>query len=253
VCGSDKVIGYLLDANLYEWRWQGEDPFPISYVAGSDRSFDLFSLQPIVCLDCFMCATDIAFFNCTKDGAIVTKSILDENSKLLLSKSIKKRKKMVETEIAVGDKTFDHPRNQLVNFLCYQLAESCARSISLNKKTSNSFSIAYMNYLMIKYAAAERRNEYVDNCRTWFSQVIAEKENYNHLQLSMANFVLVVTNLTLHKIKEAGQIHQVFKDQIESIPVCIDPHSFQSPVFWFNQASAIWQKEISSRTKEMQI
>ena len=75
-----------------------------------------------------MTSIDISHFNIIDDGGTVFKSSLDETSKQSLAKAIKKRKKVVDADLVIGDTFFLYPRERSANYIAYILAESCAHN-----------------------------------------------------------------------------------------------------------------------------
>lgn len=252
-CGSTSVIGYLIDENNFDWRWEADNPFPLSYDKTTTKFLDAFSLLPIVCQDCYMCSLDISLFNILSGGAIAIKSKLDDGSKLLLSKSIKKRKKMMEAEVGAGDDFFNHPRQQNAAYSSYILAESCARSVSIGKKEADPFTIGFMNYMAIKYSTTEDRDSLIDNCRTWLSQILTDRSRYTTIQLAKTYFMLIVVNLDMKKSKEAGQLKTMFEDLIKNLSDETTVAGLNSPRFWYKQATLIWNMEIKNQTAALKV
>jgi anti-anti-sigma factor len=243
VCGSTDVRGYLIDVNNYDWKWEERRPFPLACLKSTLTPLDVFGLLPIVCADCFMCSVNVADFHTRADGAEALRSSLSEEAKLLLSKSMKTRKKMMEVDVVMGDNFFSHPRLPVACFNLYLLAESCVRSMASNK--ASSFYIGLNNFLAAKYAPSDKKDFLIDSCRTWMTQVLGQKTHYNASQLSKAYFVLLISALSLEKVKEAEKVYADYASYLETLPQNIKDCSqgIDAPSFWFSQAQMIWEKE----------
>ncbi len=249
VCGSDDIAGYLLDQNAYQWQWEHGAVFPTSIHKKSGEELDIPGLQPIVCLDCFMASTTLREFTIVDGKKTAFQSVMDDATKLLLSKSIKKRKKMMEIGVAIGDNFFLHPRDPKAKYQAYRLAEFCARAIILDRKSSvSAFSIGYLNYCAIKYAEAEQKDELINNCRTWLTQALNHADSMNHLERAMAYFILLIADINLGKIKEAGEVRRTFNGMIDSIDNSGAHRGVMNPHFWHEQALALWEQEIEEQS-----
>ncbi|MDD5674807.1 MAG: STAS domain-containing protein [Chitinivibrionales bacterium] len=251
VCGSKEVVGYLIDQSACIWKWEEDDPYPSSYWKDGNERVDLFSLFPVVCMDCFMSSLRINDFHLMENDKIAVRSILHENSKYILSKSIKKRKKIMESAPVKNDSFFAFPRKAEANLQAYLLAEMCAHSMAMYREDANPFMIGYLNYLTIQYAEKEKKSEYLDKCRAWMSQVLNEKNSYNHLELAQAYFVLLQVDLNLEKFKEASVVYDQFTALMESLTAPIAVTDIYSPHFWYQQSLKIWQKEINNKSSAM--
>ena len=250
VCGTRNVAGYLLDHNAYSWGWQDDDFFP-SCTDSSGEPFDYFAALPVVCLDCFMVSTDLHHFNILDtEGGIAHPSTLSENAKMHLTKNIKKRKKIVEGfDEAAKENFFLYPRNRAACYVIYLLADSCARTLALNKNDSDPFLVGFLNYLAIRYAERELKEELIDNARTWLTQALAEKKIRAHYERAQAYFILFGAALSLEKVKEANVVHQDFSTMMDAISYSKTAHSsINSPLFWFNQMQCLWRKEIEKKS-----
>ena len=253
VCGSKDVIGYLLDQNSLEWRWIGDDPFPVAFDKSSDKQVDFFTLSPIVCFECYMASIRVTDFNIITDNSVVRKSLIKDESKNLLTKSIKKRKKMMELDKTIGDNFFRHPRDELAIYKAYELAEFCARTISVLKKEISHFDVGYLNYLAIRYAEPHMRDIYINNCRTWFTQAMSKASDLSTFELAVSRFVLIVADLNLGKKKEASNLYSDFGKMVENLPSSVPSEGFTSPAFWYKQIEVIWEREIEEQSKAMKI
>jgi anti-anti-sigma factor len=250
VCGTRNVAGYLLDHNAYSWSWRDDDFFPTCTDAAGE-SFDYFAALPVVCLDCYMVSTDLHHFNIIDaDGEIAHHSTLSENAKMHLTKNIKKRKKIVDGfEDAAKEQFFLYPRVRSACYAVYLLADSCARTLALNKNDADPFLVGFLNYLAIRYAEVERKEELIDNARTWLTQALAEKKIRAHFERAQAYFVLFGAALSLEKVKEANLIHQDFSAMMETISYSKTARSnINSPLFWFDQMQCLWRKEIEKKS-----
>lgn len=254
VCGSTNVRGYLIDSNRYDWKWEGECPFPTAYLQSTSAPLDVFGLLPIVCADCFMCSIDVEDFHARGEETAVLRSSLSDAVKLLLSKSAKTRKKMMELDVVIGDNFFSHPRQPIACYNLYLLAESCVRSMTINKSFPSSFWIGFHNYAASKYAPPDRKDFLINTCRTWMTQVINHNKNYTACQLSKAYFTLLISALSLQKPKEAVKVHSEYVSQMETLPRSIqDIQGIDSPSFWFSQAQTIWERTTKNKSEVFKI
>ena len=253
VCGSRDVVGYLLDQNALDWRWVGDDPFPVAFVKGSEKQIDFFSLSPIVCSECYMASIKITDFNIIADNSIVRKSLIKDECKNLLTKSIKKRKKMMELGKIIGGNFFKHTRENPAAYKAHELAEFCSRTISVMKKEVSHFDVGYLNYLAIRYAEPNLKDIHINNCRTWFTQAMAKASDLSTFEQAVSHFVLIVADLNLGKKKEAAMLYADFGTMVKNLPSSIPSEGFTSPVFWYKQIEVIWEREIEAQSNAMKI
>jgi len=255
VCGSKNVRGYLIDAGDYDWKWESDHVFPASFSKSAFAPFDTIGHMPIVCADCYFCSVHVGDFGTRGAEGEPIKSLLPEDAKLLLSKSTKTRKKMMEIDVVMGDAFFLVPREPVACFNLFMLAESCARSMAVNRACSSPFWIGYYNYWAMKYAPLDKKDLLVNNCRTWMTQVFNEKANYNACQLSKAYFILLVCAISIQKPKEAAKINADYTAHIDALPRNLKdgPQGIDSPTFWFSQAQVIWEKEINKKSEAFKI
>lgn len=241
VCGSANVRGYLIDANAFDWKWESNNAFPAAYLKSTSTPLDVAGLLPIVCADCFMCSTNVSDFHTYGDNAQVFNSSPGDDVKLLLSKSMKTRKKMMELDVVIGDNFFSHPRQPITCYALYLLAESCVRSMTVNKSYPSSFWIGFYNYSALKYATPDKKDILINTCRTWMTQVINNKAQCNACQLSKAYYILLISALYLEKPKEAVKIRAEYVSFMEALPIKMHDgvQGIDSPSFWFSQAQAI--------------
>jgi anti-anti-sigma factor len=254
-CGSQNVVGYLLNSGAYHWKWRDDDYYPMSDDANG-KFFDYYSMLPIVCLDCYMTSTDISHFNVIDEAKnIHYKSVLDDKTKVLLSKSIKKRKKMMELDTMITESFFQFPRNRISSFYIYGLAEACSRTISINKGGVDPFTIGYMNFLTIQYASEDQRPELISNCRTWLTQMVADTtQQYSYIQMAQCFYILMVASLTIEKFKEASKYYQDFSILMKTVPDADKSETdINSPEFWFLKADSVWQKEIEKKSSALKV
>jgi anti-anti-sigma factor len=249
ICGSTNVIGYLFDKALYTWKWEDDSNFP--YCEDKDGNyFDFFSIQPIVCTECYMASIDPAQFNLLdENGNEVKRSICDDKTKYLLSKSIKKRKKMMETDVVIGESFFMYPRNRRSSYYAYLLTETCSRAASINKDVFDPYMIGYINYLTLQYADSNK-NELIDNCRTWLTQALNNSERYRAYEIARIYFVSMIAAMHLDRMKEFMKLHETFTAMMKTLPEEEEtPNDLDTPHFWYMQANAIWKKEIYNKSE----
>jgi len=251
ICGSDNVIGYLINCNDYDWKWEDDFPYPTAVGKNTGAPLDVISLLPIVCADCFMCSTDIADFSTSNDGNQIILSTLRDETKTLLIKSAKNRKKMAEEfGVIIGEDFFLHPRKAIASYNLYMLAESCIRCVTMSKIPGGAYWIGYYNYLAVKFAPTDKKDALIDNCRTWLTQVINEKARYNALHVSKSYFILIIAAISMSKEKEAAGLFTDFSALMASLPDSISScvSGFNSPAFWFSQAKFIWEKQSAGKS-----
>lgn len=249
VCGSKTIVAYLLDQNSFDWKWVEDDPFPAAFKKGENERFDFYGHLPIVCQDCYMVSIRMSDFNIIDNEGVVIKSTLPEEARHQLSKSIKKRKKMVDIPEDSEGKHFVFPRNTEAKYHSYVLAEFCSRSISLVKKATTPFMIGYLNYLAISYAETKQKDEYINNCRTWFTQAISESESLTAAEQVISYFVLMIADMNLNKRKEAAQAYNDLTALMQTLPSSLSADGITSPLFWYSQAKLIWEKEIKMKSQ----
>lgn len=246
ICGSDNVAGYLINCNDYTWKWEGDFPYPLAAHKETGALVDVLSLLPIVCTDCFMCSTDVADFSTCTDGQQIILSTLRDDTKTLLIKSAKTRKKMAEEfGVIIGDDFFLHPRQPIAAYNLYLLAESCIRSVTMNRIPGGAYWIGYYSYLATKFAPTNKKDALIDNCRTWLMQVLSDKVHYNLLHLAKTYFIAFIAAISLNKEKEAAGLFTDFSALMNSLPDGITTYlsGFNSPAFWFSQAKSIWENQ----------
>jgi anti-anti-sigma factor len=251
VCGSNDVVGYLVDENAYDWTWEKDSLFPVCMTKDTKKPFDVLSLLPIVCPGCYMSSLNFAHFHAWAGGedAPAISALLSDAVKQQLSKSIKARKKTMESCVVVGDHFFNHPRQKITTYYCLRLAESCARSMAAAKMAEAPFLIGYSNYLAIQYAGQDMKEELIGNIRTWMNQVISDKESYGTIEIAKAYFTLLASTFSLEKPKESAKILEEFSSFIKSIPAGTGENSpgINNPVFWHYQAQRIGEKAAATK------
>ena len=256
VCGSPNIHGYLLEKNNYEWSWLADDYFPVCKTQ-SGENFDYFATLPIVCADCLTTSLDIDHFVLTGEGDSIPRhnSTYNDQTKLFLSKTTKKRKKLLEeNDTILTDTFFQFPRSRPVAFSCYLLAESCARVAMANHQNVSMYTIGYLNYLALLYAEKSAKSELIDNCRTWLTQVLSDQEQYNHVQLAQSHFIIFIASLSLGKYKDLSKIMENFSNLMEQIGKVDDTaDNLNSPMFWYSHADRIWKEEIDKKSSAIVI
>lgn len=252
VCGSRNVVGYLLDQNSYVWKWHDDDLFPACR-SSTGEPFDFFSALPLVCLDCFMVSTDLYHFTIfNAEDAVARRSTLSENAKIQLTKNIKKRKKIVDGfEESEKEDFFLHPRARQASYAAYLLADSCMRTLALNKTDADPFLVGFINYVSLRYAEEERqKREHIDNCRTWLTQALRETKVRSHSERAQALFILVAAALTYEKVKDAAALMQEFTAMMETISYSkTATTNIGAPLFWFTQAQELWRRDVEKKSR----
>lgn len=249
ICGSKEVTGYLLNQNTYDWKWINDDPFPLAYESDKNIQFNYFGLLPIICTECYMSSIRLSDFNIISDDKVAIKSKLHDVSKDLLIKSIKKRKKMMDINITIGDNYFQNPRESNSIFKAYELAEFCIRSISVSKTDATPFEVGFLSYLCIQYANKKEKDTFINNCRTWFTQALMNPNELTISEQIISHFILLISNLNLDKKKEASDSYTAFSEYMNSISQKTIDSGLSSPSFWYNQGEVIWKKYIEEQSK----
>lgn len=253
ICGSDNVVGYLIDHNSLNWKWMDDDPFPIAVDTNTNEQFDYFNLLPVMCLECYMTSIKVTDFNICSEDTIVIKSELHDESKMLLTKSIKRRKKIMENLKESHAETFLFPQERSVIYKMFELAEFCTRTISVLKTEVSTFDIGYLNYIIIRFAGMEEKEKYINNCRTWFTQALNSQLQLTSIEYAISYFALLISNFNLNKPKDAAHIFSTFTDMIKDLPSSMSSEGISSPRFWYEQAENIWNKEIEEKSDAMKI
>ena len=255
VCGSENIYGYLLNQNDYTWRWPDNDFFP-ECINKAGETFNYFATLPIVCADCLTASIDITHFNMIDSkGAIRHHANYNDQIKLLLSKGIKKRKKLLEElEVIISDSFFQAPRNRTSALGCYLLTETCARIASVHQHASGMFTVGYLNYLTLFFAELSMKQGMIDNCRTWITQALATPEDLNHVQRALSCYILFIASLSLEKYKELSKIMDDFTELMKSSGTVSDSSAnLDSPLFWYNHAETIWKEEIAKKSSAIMV
>lgn len=246
ICGSQNVIGYSLNTSSYNWSWKKDDIFPYSEDK-ANNSFDFYSALPIICTECYMCSIDSAHFNVMdKNKNIISHSSIDDKTKMLLSKSINKRKRMIET--IPGKTVFANPRDKHCSLQAYSLAEDCLRTAAVNKAAFNPFLIGYVTFLSIKYSEEDKKEELFISCHNWLSQALNEKSYANQIQLSKLYYMDLLSLIYTGNIREATSIFNKFSDMTQDLKED-GLNSVESPLFWFKNAEMIWNCEIEKKSQ----
>jgi anti-anti-sigma regulatory factor len=250
VCGSKDVFGYHLKQTDYRWTWPENDYFPMC-TSASGEPFDFFASLPIVCAECLTTSVDITNFNLyDADNQLKRHGNFDDQTKLLLSKSAKKRKKILDKNTtAIGDTFFKCPRNGKTAFYVYQLAESCARIAVVNHPGTTMFTIGYLSYLSLLFSDKASKERLIDNCRTWLTQTLSDQNLYNHVELSQSFYIVFVASLSMGKYKDLNRIMENYNTFIEQIgSISDEANDINSPHFWFTRADEIWKDEIARKS-----
>lgn len=250
VCGSNSTSSYIINMNDLKWKWEKDDPFPISILKNTGDHAGYYSMIPNVCHECYFTSLEIERFNVTNEaGEIIIKSDVTLEQKNMLLKSVKKRKKMMELNVARGDNFFEYPRERLAVYKIYELAELCTRTIAVLRKDMGPFDTGYINFIAIRFAEKDLISQHIDNARTWFTQALAKEKELTSTQIAIANFSMMVLNINLGKMKEAGDFYKTIENLSIEIPENADKSSVNNPGFWFTQAEVIWQKEIKAKSE----
>jgi hypothetical protein len=181
---------------------------------------------------------------------VMLHSTLSESAKMHLTKNIKKRKKLIESCAEADNPDFFlYPRNRKAVYYLYLLADSSIRTLALNKADADPFLVGFLNYIAIRYAERETKDELIDNCRTWLTQARTEKKILSHGDEALSLFVLFAAALTLDRVKEANSLMQEFSTMMEGISYSKTATTqITSPLFWQTQVHAMWRKEIEKKS-----
>jgi anti-sigma B factor antagonist len=250
VCGSENVTGYLFDLNGYDWKWADDDPYPTSFIQGSSTPIDVLGHLPIVCLDCCLSSINPNDFNVMNGASIAIKSVLNDTLKLLLSKSIKKRKRMLLDEQSVtGEFFFHYPRKKNASYMAYALAEFCTRTLSVNKETSNPYLVGFLSYLCLRFAKLEEKPELINNCRTWFTQALNQIDRLSEVETAISYMAILLADINLEKYNECYKVVNSIKEHQATLTPGQNAATFLNPNFWHTQALFIWQKEMDTKSQ----
>jgi len=250
VCGSTNVYGYLLEKNDYTWNWPQNDFFPLCSLKSGEQ-FDYFGTLPIVCSDCLAASIDIGNFNIfDENNHIRHHSTYNDQTRLFLSKTIKKRKKLMEeSEVLMNESFFKCPRSRISSYYCYILAESCARIAAVDRHDDSMFTVGFLNYLALLFAEQEKKPELIDGCRTWLTQALATPERYDPAQLSQSHFIIFIATISLGKYKEINKIMENYTTLMNLHgSISGSSSTIASPTFWYNRAEEIWKEEINKKS-----
>jgi anti-anti-sigma factor len=251
VCGSGCVIGYLFDLNNFKWEWTNSNPFPTAYLPGTETQIDVLGHLPVVCSECYMSSNNIGDFNVVDGETVVIKSNLNDVNKALLSKTIKKRKKMMQND-PISDSFFEYPRDKNACYKAYALAEFCTRNISVSKGSSNPYLVGFLNYLCLRYAKTEEKSDLINNCRTWFTQALNQVDKLNELEIAVSYFAILLSDINLGKFDEGYKAISNIKEHSEKLPQSQSARTFTNPAFWYQQAQNIWQTEMDAKSRILQ-
>jgi hypothetical protein len=244
VCASPHVVGYLIDDSDFDWKWEGTALFPTSYHAATGELFDAVAVAPLVCTECFFCSTEVDDFQVIDAGGKAAfHSSIDELTKRLLSKSIAKRKKMMQIGVAVGETFFEHPRNAFSCVNLYLLAEACAQTMAVRKASETSFLVGYLNFMALKYATEEQSVSLINNCRTWLSLVVSDPSLAFATHRAQSFFMLIACGLKLDRVKDSAALLTQFSKFIEAMPPIPFAQRTDDPYFWYNQAKRLMESD----------
>jgi anti-anti-sigma factor len=253
VCGSPHVSAYLIETGAYRWGWEGVEAFPTAFAPESEQPVEVFGHLPLVCLDCYMASTDVSDFNVLEGEQIARRSMMRDTAKSLLGKSMKKRKKLMEIGVAIGDRFFEHPRDRRACYQAFLLAATCARTLAMDRKRAHPFTIGYLNYLALRFAPESAAHEHLGNCRTWLTQALSTPQSLTPTETAIAHFALFSVTRQLAKTKEASQLYTTFARFIEQHPPAETDESITNPRFWFSQAERIWHTDIEGKSRELRL
>ncbi|MBD3322612.1 MAG: anti-sigma factor antagonist [Chitinivibrionales bacterium] len=243
LCNSCQVAGYSINPHAYtwewgEWKWDGDELFPVAKSRETGSEIDFFALHPIICTQCLLCSTDNVWFNAVKDDTTPVESGLDIQLRSKLTKAAKERGRIAQTNFVISDSFFDAPRDSKASFLLYALAADCAECLPLQK---NMFIRGYYHYCSAKYAHSSALQEIFGKARTWLAGAINDSESYSPSELAKIFFMAMNTAYYLNKENEASSAY----DRLTSLAGNIRPGlmpSFDDPHFWYSQAGKIREK-----------
>jgi anti-anti-sigma regulatory factor len=231
VCSSRDVIGYLTDDRDLRWRWTGDAFLPGCRRGGTDTAVDLFAMQPVICMSCFMCSTDIRHFDMHDNDAVAVESALDGTAAAALSKGRKKRREIMNIGKTIGDIFFQMPRSDEAFSLAYLLAAECAHAIKARKGAVCPFTIGKHFYFAAARALHERRTDAVSSARAWLTQALQSKQPYSPLQTAQAYFMLIRVSHECGKGKEAVALYEKLKKLCSNTSPRPDS-GISDPHFW---------------------
>ena len=242
ICGSKNVIGYFLDCSSMEWSWKDDDYYPFS-INREKQYFDFFSLRPVICIECYMCSVDLTHFNILDNGgSIALRSTIDIRTKQLLSRSISRRKRIIET--SNQELSFLCPRDQTASYYAYLLAEDCLRIAAINKSYFNPYMIGYIKFLSLKYCKEEEKEIIFKDCHTWLSQALSNNAYSNPIQLAKIYYMEMLFFLKTGDKLSAKDMYNNFSDMMKKCTPEANPYILESPHFWFEKAQMVYDNEI---------
>ncbi|NLD98329.1 MAG: STAS domain-containing protein [Fibrobacter sp.] len=251
VCGSQEVFGYHFDLTQLNWSWNNEEYLPFCTDKNGNK-LDYFGLLPIVCTECFMCGITPSIFNLIdKSNTVVYRSNIDDKTKALHSKSICKRKRLIEN--ITCSSSFIHPRDPVLVRHLYLLADICARTTSVYKSLSDPFLIGYINFILSQFSEPEQKKEYYLSCIEWLLAAFHEKKWKNDLQAAQLFYFLFISNFLCGNEKEAAANYKNFSSMINDLPPQSGNLDFNNPHFWYDRCKTIWNEQIDQKSMELVI
>lgn len=239
VCSSQLVSAYLVDLAVLQWEWPGTDPFPVGRDPATEEIVDTLALQPIVCQDCFFASLDITQFDVLNGKDVAMRTNLTAEEIHQLSKSIKKRRKMMQVGVVLGDHFFDWPRDSLAVYRAYRLAEDCMKTRVNRESANDMFMVGYLNYAAIRYSPPEVRDELVSNCRSWLSRAVSTEPPALPVHRARGYLILVVSALNLEKTQEVTLLWDDFGKMMHSLERGESDNRIDNPWFWYDQCERI--------------
>ena len=245
VCGSRYVSAYLTDSGTLVWKWPGTDPFPVGVNPETGNELDTFSLQPIVCLECYFTTLDITAFTVLDGEKEVLRSTLKQEDLIPVSKTVKNRRKIMDIGTIVGDTFFDYPRSELAAYCAYQLGAECARAKAGSTVLQGDamFLIGYLNYAAIRYSPSQDRDVLIGNCRSWLTRAVSTAPPLLPLHQAQSYFILIVSALNLGKHTEAQELWGKFTRMMPPTPPVAASERIDDLWFWHAQCGTILAQE----------
>ncbi|MFW5775416.1 MAG: STAS domain-containing protein [Chitinivibrionales bacterium] len=239
VCNAHQVVAYWLNPNDFSWKWD-QPYFPTCLSVSDQKRVDLFALSPIICTECWFTSIRPEEFILCKDGKPIADSILSREAINALMKLNKKRREIMSIGRVIGDNFFLYPRDTIASQRAYLLAEQCARAHGGHQHCNRSFTIGYLNYCGLKYAAEHEQKALLENCRTWITSALSQ-----HLAVSdrlTGLFMMVVVYLRLGRKKQAREFLHKLDTLAQSSAQYECPKIKECPAFWTGQAHYLWEQ-----------
>lgn len=247
VCGNTDVYGYILDPEVRELVWKGGNYLPSYKTIDETKNPDLDFRRTMiaVCPECFTASHRLDDFSVLEGRKERIKSRYSSSQKNLLTRGMTKRKRIAENGAIIPRDYFEFPRTDTSVIASLQLAETCARTISLENNSCDSFILGFYNILIGEYIDSSEEQAYFDRARTWFTQMLEQKECFSTTRLGEGYYYLFMSCVRLDRKKEA---RQMLDEYVEFEKKVKSPEIKVHLSFWIQRAHDIWKHIISEES-----